>query len=62
MCGSNHNRFGELFVGRDLACDVQNLKLSRLNKVLLGLRHFELRLVNKYNLMLNWCAAARLNK
>ena len=33
MRGSNHNRFGELFVGRDLACDVENHKLSGRNKV-----------------------------
>ena len=28
MFGSNHNRFGELFVGHDLAYDVENHKLS----------------------------------
>ena len=28
MCGSNHNCFGELFEGRDLACDVGNHKVK----------------------------------
>ena len=34
MCGSNHNRFGELFVGRDLVCEFDNHKLSGRNTLL----------------------------
>ena len=33
-CGSNHSRFGELFVVRDVACDVTNHKLCRGNMAL----------------------------
>ena len=34
MCGSNHSHFGELFVVRDVACDVTNHKLCRGNMAL----------------------------